>query len=308
MDKIIPNLYDNLNLTTLPKIIKDEFYKMGFWYDKELFIKPFHYIFTFKLENESLTFYAHTEKSSFTDKLIKENRLLNESYELITSYYQYQNEYIIEYGRGFYNGYIDYTKELKNKDNLIFETDNKQTAYKIFSKVIQKTGFKKSDGFPISFIPIQDIEKITAKFKKDVNYYYLTKQSFKDVGYQVGQKYKAWELILHNPTLFEDIFKEQLSKPEPKEELIIETPKLNLKNIPNFTLQQRYNLFEQLGFDSIIHQLDTEKQGAKHKLLALILGISPDNAKHLLNGTYKEFTIEQQEEVEEFLHRNKIKI
>jgi len=88
----------------------------------------------------------------------------------------------------------------------------------------------------------------------------------------------------------------------------IEAPQLNLKEIPKFNLQQRFNLFEKLGFDEKIHSIDTEKQTSKHKILALLMGINPDNAKHLLNNTYKEISEDDVAEINDFLLAYKIKL
>ena len=311
---IVPNLYDGLNLHTIPKIIIDEFYKLGYWYPsaEDIFYKPYFKIYEFDTDNETVRFYTHENADKFIYYNIIEKKVLNEDYEVI-NYDKFLREYIKEYGKGFYNGFTNFSNELKNNENQIFNRDNKQLAHKIFSRIIDRKEFRYRESFPTLTYFTLDIEKLKSKFKNYEDYHVVSKNSYYKSGFDSGERYKAWSLILHNPTLFEDIFIKQLKQPEIKEEVkekdtIIETPTLNLKNIPNFTLQQRYNLFEQLGFDSIIHQLNTEKQGAKHKLLALILGISPDNAKHLLNGTYKEFTKEQQEEVEEFLNRNKIKL
>jgi len=307
MSQEVPNLYDNLNLTTLPKIIIDEFNKLGYWHAKDMFIKPYFSTYTFNLENENLKFHTHGNTGTFTKSLIRDKRLLNESYELVTQN-EFHEEYIKEYGKGFYKGYTNYSNELKNKGNQIFEPDNKQLAYKIFSKVIIKKGLRVIDNFPFTFIPIRDTELVNQKHKGDVIYCYALKEQYNNAGFKSGEKYKAWELILHNPTLFEDIFIEQLGKPEPKEELITETPDLSLKNIPSFNLQQRYYLFTKLHLDKIIHKIEVDKQSSKHKILALLMGISPDNAKHVLNNSYTKLSTTKKEEVDEYLLNNNIKL
>ena len=314
MQYIVPNLYDNLNLTTLPEIIKEEFYKLGFWMhsSEDIFFKPYFSIYEFDTNKEKIKFYAHENSIKTVNDYINNKKLLNENYELLT-FNELLKEYIKEYGRGFYKGYENFSNELKNKTNLIFETNNKQLAFKVFSKVIKKTGFRIIESFPLSFIPMQDIELVNKKFNKEADYYCVDKDTYHKSGFESGEKYKAWELILHNPTLFEDIFIEQLSKPEPKEdtfieEVIIETPNLKLKNIPNFNLQQRFYIFQKLELDNHIHKIDTDKQSSKHKILAILMGISPDNAKHLVNNTYKDLTPEQQAEVDEYLLLQKIKL
>jgi hypothetical protein len=302
MEQIVPNLYDNLNLNTLPKIIKDEFFKMSTRWRDVTDIKPFNS--NYRFEDENLSFFTHIDVSKFIESMIVKKTLLNEKYEILT-YNEFSRDYIKEYGRGFYKGYAKYSNEL-NQGNQIFEPDNTQIAHKIFSKVIKKSNFTKVIGFPISLIPMQDGKQIKTSFNREIDYF-LSKESFYNSGIEGGEFYKSWSLILHNPTLFEDIFNKHFKTSEKKEEVIIETPDLTLKDIPNFNLQQRYEIFTQLGYDKAIHTLDTSK-GSKNKILALLMGISVDNAKHLINGTYKEFKPEDIEEFDEYLERIKVKL
>ena len=65
---------------------------------------------------------------------------------------------------------------------------------------------------------------------------------------------------------------------------------LQLSGLPKLNVQQRFELFKRLGFDDIISKLDTDKQMSKYKILAIIMGINPDNAKQLHNRTYKEIS------------------
>lgn len=103
----------------------------------------------------------------------------------------------------------------------------------------------------------------------------------------------------------------------------IHTPKdfgevedLSLANLPSFKVEHRYKLFQLLGFENAILKIDTQKK-SKDALVALILGISLDNAKKLLSGTYKKTTDRNKdkakddeilEEIQEYLYRNKIKL
>ena len=301
MEQIVPNLYDELNLNTLPKIIKDEFFKLGFWLDKDTFIKP--YFSEYNFDDDNLRFFTHSKESSYIEYMIGKQTLLNDNYEILDNS-EFLRSYLKEYGKGFYKGYKKYSKQLGQSDT-IFQPDNKTIAYKVFSKVIKKSFFEKK-GFPISLIPLQDLKEIERKLKNNFDYY-ISKEAFNKSGTFDGEIYKAWEIILHNPTLFEDIFNEHFKASEKKEEVIIETPDLTLKDIPKFNLQQRYEIFTQLGYDKAIHTLDTSKS-SKNKILALLMGISVDNAKHLINGTYKEFKPEHIGEFEEYLERIKVKL
>lgn len=91
---------------------------------------------------------------------------------------------------------------------------------------------------------------------------------------------------------------------------------LNISNLPKFNLEQRYEIFKQLGFEKTLLSLDTLKKN-KNTLLALILGSNVDNAKKLLDGTYKISSDKEKnkmrsaeiiEVVEGFFERNNIKI
>ena len=163
--------------------------------------------------------------------------------------------------------------------------------------------------------------KIINELKKtyyNLHFYQINKKAIFNDGLIGGKFYKAWEIILENRIYFREIFKkkseqnsipkqETTEKPRKETTPIIETSNLKLKDIPNLNLQQRYKIFTQLGYDKTIHTLDTSKS-SKNKILALLMGISVDNAKHLINGTYKEFKPEHIEELEEYLERIKVKL
>ncbi len=76
---------------------------------------------------------------------------------------------------------------------------------------------------------------------------------------------------------------------------------LQLSGLPKLNVQQRFELFKRLGFEDIISKLDTDKQMSKYKILALIMGINPDNAKQLHNRTYKEISDKDINTLNEYL-------
>ncbi len=84
--------------------------------------------------------------------------------------------------------------------------------------------------------------------------------------------------------------------------------RLSLSGLPNFNLRQRYELFRKLGFEDIITKLNTTKQMSKYKIIALIMGINPDNAKQLQNKTYSELKLKDTEEIKNFLDNQSIKL
>ena len=95
-----------------------------------------------------------------------------------------------------------------------------------------------------------------------------------------------------------------------------EDAELNLSQLPAYNIEQRYELLVQLGFENIISKLDTSKK-SKNMLLGLIMGVSVDNAKKLLDGTYKLNSDKEKtknrkteitNEIKDFFERNKINL
>lgn len=91
---------------------------------------------------------------------------------------------------------------------------------------------------------------------------------------------------------------------------------LEISNLPSFNLEERFELFRRLGFEKSLIGLDTTKKN-KNMLLGLIMGFSVDNAKKLLDGTYKSNLDEEKrklrkadiiEKVDDLLFRNKLKL
>lgn len=101
---------------------------------------------------------------------------------------------------------------------------------------------------------------------------------------------------------------------EPLPENLDADVELEISNIPNYNIEQRFELFKQLGFEKLLTGIDTS-QKSKNMIVALLMGISVDNAKKLLNGTYKKSrdpekdkskTIEIAGEIKDFMERNEI--
>lgn len=91
---------------------------------------------------------------------------------------------------------------------------------------------------------------------------------------------------------------------------------LGLSNLPSYNLEERYEIFTRLSFEKTIMSLDAPK-ASKDKLAALILGCSIENAKKLLNGTYKNKEDKKLRDarrleitgiIDDFLQHNKIKM
>ena len=82
--------------------------------------------------------------------------------------------------------------------------------------------------------------------------------------------------------------------------------KLNLSNLPNFNVRQRYELYKKFGFNSTIEKMNAP-QMSKYKMTALIMGISPDNAKQLHNETYREINQKDSDELNNYLVNQSVK-
>lgn len=82
--------------------------------------------------------------------------------------------------------------------------------------------------------------------------------------------------------------------------------KLSLSNLPNFNVRQRYELYKKFGFNDIIEKIDAP-QMSKYKITALIMGISPDNAKQLHNETYRELNQKDYDEYKNYLVNQSVK-
>lgn len=90
-----------------------------------------------------------------------------------------------------------------------------------------------------------------------------------------------------------------------------ESDTLKLKGLPSFGLYQRYLvLTETTDIASDIINLNTSTVRSKHKLLAILLNCSIDNAKQLLADDYErkiKHLEDKKDEVNEFIHNLKIK-
>lgn len=83
--------------------------------------------------------------------------------------------------------------------------------------------------------------------------------------------------------------------------------KLSLSNLPNFNVRQRYELYKKFGFNATIEKTDAP-QMSKYKMTALIMGISPDNAKQLHNETYREINSKDFDELNIYLDKQSVKL
>ncbi|WP_426095166.1 hypothetical protein [Flavobacterium sp. DSR2-3-3] len=87
----------------------------------------------------------------------------------------------------------------------------------------------------------------------------------------------------------------------------IEEVELDLKGLPKLNVSERYKLLKLLNIVEIFKNLEIEKK-SKFKLLALTMGISLDNARHLLSDSYKITSESENKSLDNFLAKENIKL
>jgi hypothetical protein len=130
--------------------------------------------------------------------------------------------YLYEYAKAFNKGYNDFEKNLNKKQKALDETQE-QKALKIFSYVLNA---KYKNGY------FGDITDTYEQFKDKKNRY-IGDDEFTEWGLQGGQFYKAWEIILNNPLVFDPLFLKYYNSNETNNSLISEnTEKKINKKVP----------------------------------------------------------------------------
>lgn len=228
MEKI-PDLYDGINFNSLPKSIYDELITnsndRGFTVTKNdkgeaitidgEYLRPLFMYFS-----GDYNFYLNLKHYDYLERRLKDGNCFDKDYnkldvKTIYPFYKYYND-------GFLKGYNEFENSLKNNTSL-FSITNEQIAFKIYSRVTRNGIIKENDGnFKLvndSFSNKEIDEKICKEYgiKLTIKIY---EENFFESGFNGGEFYKAWELILNNPTVFEPIFKanvktETTSEPEP---------------------------------------------------------------------------------------------
>lgn len=218
MDKI-PYLYDGINFNSLPKEIFNELATHS--NDREFISQTNDKGEIVTVEGKLLrpifvyfggdyNFYINLRHYEYLKKRLSNGNCFDKDYnklnaENIYPFYKYYND-------GFFKGYNEFENSLQNNTSL-FNITNEQLAYKIYSRVTFEWGFlKERDG---GFKLVNDSssnKKIDEKICKENSIKFSLKiyeENFFQNGVDGGEFYKAWEIILNNPTLFESFFKEK---------------------------------------------------------------------------------------------------
>jgi hypothetical protein len=209
----IPPLYDGIKFNTIPKIIYNELisnsndrsftsfrddngeYKTIYGELNPPLFMTFGDEFNFYLN------YRHYE--SFINR-IRTGKCYDEYYNKVTEVNFC--DYLKPYNNGFIKGYNEFENNIKNGNNL-FNPTNEQIAHKIYSRVLPNTILKRDGYFKLYSDGLKN--EIETKICNENNISYIvkiTEKNFFESGIEGGEFYKAWELILNNPTVFEPIF------------------------------------------------------------------------------------------------------
>lgn len=113
-------------------------------------------------------------------------------------------EYLESYGKGFREGYFSLIQNLK--ENELFESDNTVLVNNVFTVLFDSdrlnTGFRLKN-----FQSYQDEENVEKRFGVRLHYF-LDHELMHESGVSGGEYYKAWEIVLKNPTLFKGLFED----------------------------------------------------------------------------------------------------
>jgi hypothetical protein len=236
----IKSLYDGINFVTIPNVLLDELKKISnqrsysssrgtdgkmkttygekmeplfiYFSEYNFYLNDFYYNELFKKIDLEVC---------FDENGIKINR------ENIKSFFT-------EYGKGFVKGYNEFERNT-TKSNSLFTETNEQISYKIYSRIKEHFIYNKNGNFKT---PIKN-EKVVP----NINFTFLfKKKNFFESGFNGGEFYKAWEIILNNPTIFEPIFiKANIENDKTKKEKSSEISKNPFPHI--FINENIYNCF-----------------------------------------------------------------
>ena len=112
--------------------------------------------------------------------------------------------YVAIYAKSFNNGYNDFSIEIKKQATEIFSPDNESISKAIFVRTKKKKGL------------------LSHCFNSE-----LSNERCLEFGKLAGEYYKAWELILKNPTQFECFFDTMTETTPPPKKINITLPKID---------------------------------------------------------------------------------
>lgn len=203
------------NVATLPEAIYKSFCSFGYTFSNGFDLSEAPFKMSIKLkdnENEYTCFFLTYKEFEYYYNQIDNKKLFDIDNNLIDR--KAANDYLIAFAKGIENGYTNFLDKIKS-DNELFTPENKDLAYKVYSKTI------------ISFN--NRLGSVNCFSTNKENNKYITTDMLFEQGVFRGEHHKAWELILKNPMQFEQFFKAaaepipaSVKTPSPENHLICE--------------------------------------------------------------------------------------
>lgn len=224
-------------------------------------------LFDFSIKNNFFFCYSNLDTYKFYyDVFFKNYKRISHDADII-SFLKYEYEYHYAFERR------DFLIDSSNRTNFVHRTRfNDHFSYlEFYPNLFERNKLK---------IKLEN-EKILKFIKEEIN-----KQGFQIVKKSGNDEIELLDFDLKSQSL-ENFYPE---------------PEINKKGLPKVNVQTRYHLFKSLGYEDAIIKLKCENPIAKSKLLAILLNISIDNARHLLNGTYKHiYSNKDEEKIKKYL-------
>ncbi len=226
----IKRISDGLNWSAIPKIIKAEFCKYGNIRSSistrnstgqmDTTYGDYLHPYKMKFKIDELEYYCIERYYDDLFDFLKNGVLFDNDDNQLTI--KTINQYLIEYAKGFQKGYLEYESTLKNT-NTIFQNTSEQIAQSVFARVYGNISVK-SGNFKLTS-ELNNERTNELKNKKNVKLVIrVTTENFFQSGIEGGEFYKAWEIILNNPTIFKPIFDDNIEIPvktNQKEDMVL---------------------------------------------------------------------------------------
>lgn len=226
----IKRISDGLNWSAIPKIIKAEFCKYGNIRSSistrnrtgqmDTTYGDYLHPYKMKFKIDELEYYCIERYYDDLFDFLKNGVLFDNDDNQLTI--KTINQYLIEYAKGFQKGYLEYEGTLKNT-NTIFQNTSEQIAQKVFARVYGNFTVKSGNFKLTSELDNERTNEL--KNKNNVKLVIrVTSENFFQSGIEGGEFYKAWEIILNNPTIFKPIFDDNIEMPlktNQKEDMVL---------------------------------------------------------------------------------------
>jgi hypothetical protein len=274
----IKNFYEGVNFVTIPQVIIDELKTFS---DNKSSISKRNKEGKFETTDTGYNnpvFLRFSKHNFYLNPIFYES--LRETLRLGICFDTRKNKidnknidlFYAEYSKGFYKGYNDFENSLKSKTS-IFGVSNEQISYKVYARIKEHWTTQKNGQFKIESEMSEQNEMI----------FIFRESNFFESGFNGGEFYKAWEIILNNPTIFEPIF--TVNK--------VETPILNLSDT-TATENSNFdpNHFNQKSYDLFLYLVENYSKKGKVKYINIFefMRKSIDKDKYPFKFTQEKYT------------------